>query len=747
MNDASAASAPYKQRPGVKVAYVVGLLLLVLFAFIPFDSPVELCVAVSVLAVLFLLRRLPQNGFTRTLFLALAGVLTARYFVWRVTNTIYWNDWLSSSAMIALFLAELYAIIVLFLGFFSNALPIRRKPCPPSGPAESWPSVDVLVPSYNESLELLEVTLVAATAMRYPQHKLRVYLCDDGGTDERLLSPDPELARRAKERRASCQALCEQIGVTYLTRPRNVSSKAGNLNEALQHTRGDLVLILDADHIPTADFLEKTVGFFQADPLVYMVQTPHFFINPDPLEKNHDIFGRIPSENEMFHGVIQQGLDFWNAAQFCGSAAILRRRQLDEVGGISGVTITEDAETSIRLHAKGYRSIYLNEVLISGLQPETFSGFVTQRVRWAQGMIQIFLLRNPLLYPGLSLAQRLCYFGSCFFWLFGYARLVFLLAPAAFLILGLKIYHTTPIAYLAYALPYVITNVLVADFLFGKSRWTFISEVYELLQATFAFPAIVKVFLNPWAPTFTVTPKGEFSDRDFVSDLSGPFYPLYLVTILALVLGVRRWFEFPGDRVVTVLTMAWETFNLVMLNAANGVLYERRQRRSNPRMPADMPALLEHPESKPIACRIRDLSVGGAYLIIPPGVLAPPSDLLALRVHDVARQAESVLPVQVLNRRSLPDGTIGWGVRFVTDTVEARRRVITLTHGDSERWRTYQESRQASPGIMRSFWFVVLLGTKYNGDHVRAFLLDAGQRLLLIGNSLVRTVRRVPALK
>lgn len=730
----------------LKQLSALGLLgLLVILAFIPIDSQVELRLAGVMLGALLILRRLPETGLTRILFLSLAGILTARYFAWRVTNTLHWHDPLSTFAMTALFLAELYAIIVLFLGFFANAFPIRRKPSPPQGPEESWPVVDVLVPSYNESLDLLEVTLIAAANMRYPREKLNVYLCDDGGTDERVHHPDPERARQARERRDSCQALCEQIGVTYLTRPRNLSSKAGNLNEAMQHTHGDLVLILDADHIPTADFLEKTVGFFQADDSVYMVQTPHFFINPDPLEKNHGIFGKLPGEYEMFHGVIQQGLDYWNAAQFCGSAAVLRRRHLDEVGGISGITITEDAETSLRLHAKGYRSIYLNETLISGLQPETFSGFVTQRIRWAQGMVQILLLRNPLLTRGLTLPQRICYLGSCFFWLFGYSRLVFLLAPAAFLILGLKIYDTTPIAYLSYAAPYVITNILVADYLFGKVRWTFVSEVYELLQALFAFPAIVKVFLNPWAPRFSVTPKGEFSDRDFVSDLSAPFYPLFGVTVLALGMGVHRWFVYPGDRMVTVITMAWELFNLIMLNAANGVLYERRQRRLNPRMPADIPAVLGDRSGRSVPCTVRDLSVGGAYLTgeVP---LPEDEDDWDLRVRNVAQQADSHLPVRIQNRRRLPDGSHGWGAQFLLDSLEVKTQAITLSHGDSQRWNDYQANRQTKPGILRSFWFVLLLGSKYNGEQSRAFLLDAGQRLLSFGSRLLRTLRRSPQL-
>ena len=120
------------------------------------------------------------------------------------------------------------------------------------------------------------------------------------------------------------------------------------------------------------------------------MQTPHFFLNPDPVERNLDTFDRMPSENEMFYSVIQKGLDGYNASFFCGSAAVLRRKHIMEIGGIQGETITEDAETALELHARGYHSAYVARPMVAGLSPETFSGFIVQRMRWAQGMAQIF---------------------------------------------------------------------------------------------------------------------------------------------------------------------------------------------------------------------------------------------------------------------------------------------------------------------------------------------------------------------
>ena len=99
----------------------------------------------------------------------------------------------------------------------------------------------------------------------------------------------------------------------------------------------------------------------------------------------------------MFYGIIQRGLDKWNAAFFCGSAAVLRREALDDTDGFSGVSITEDCETAIELHARGWKSVYVDKPLIAGLQPATFASFIGQRSRWAQGMMQILRFRFPLL--------------------------------------------------------------------------------------------------------------------------------------------------------------------------------------------------------------------------------------------------------------------------------------------------------------------------------------------------------------
>ena len=271
---------------------------------------------------------------------------------------------------------------MLGLSLFVVAMPLPSRPsrAQKEGSEQSnSPSVDVFIPTYNEEASLLANTVAAAKAMEYEPDKLKVWLLDDGGTLQKRNSDQVAEALAAEERHTELRQLCEDLGANYLTRDKNEHAKAGNLNNGIEHSDGDLIAVFDADHAPARDFLTETVGYFAEDPKLFLVQTPHFFLNPDPLERNLRTFERMPSENEMFYGVIQRGSDKWNAAFFCGSAAVLRRKALDDAGGFSGISITEDCETAVALHSRGWNSVYVDKPLIAGLQPATFASFIGQR--------------------------------------------------------------------------------------------------------------------------------------------------------------------------------------------------------------------------------------------------------------------------------------------------------------------------------------------------------------------------------
>src|SRR5919204_207353 len=156
--------------------------------------------------------------------------------------------------------------------------------------------------------------VLPGAAPAWPADRLRVHLLDDG--------------RREAFRRFAAEA-----GVGYVTRPDNRHAKAGNLNHALSVTHGEFIAIFDCDHVPARSFLQVTMGWLLRDRRLAIVQTPHHFYSPDPFSRNLRTAGTVPSESELFYGVIQPGIDTWNAAFFCGSCAVLRRSAVEAGGG------------------------------------------------------------------------------------------------------------------------------------------------------------------------------------------------------------------------------------------------------------------------------------------------------------------------------------------------------------------------------------------------------------------------------
>lgn len=674
------------------------------------SASTQLASGLMILAAMVALKTLRVRGYGRLLFLILGAFIVLRYIMWRSLHTLPSPDHIPSFvAALLLFAAELYAVGMFFLSVFVTSDPIRRGAPKPIVKPELVPTVDIFIPTYNEDADMLAVTVAAATQIRYPAGKMTVYLLDDGGTDQRVHHSDPTIAGQALQRRVSLQRLCGQLGARYLTREKNIAAKAGNLSSALARTSGDLVAVFDADHVPSADFLERTVGYFAEDPKLFLVQTPHYFINTDPIERNLGLSHRIPPENEMFYGLIQRGLDKWNGAFFCGSAALLRRRALDEAGGFSGDSITEDAETAIDLHSRGWRSLYVDHAMIAGLQPETFASFIGQRSRWAQGMTQIFLLKNPLFKRGLSLVQRLCYLSSSAFWFFPFGRLIFMIAPLFYLFFGLEIYRATAEEFISYTLVYMAGVFLVSNFQFRTTRWMLISELYETAQAPFLIRPILSVVLRPRSPTFRVTAKNELLQEEYLSPMAWPIIGLILLLLAGLGAAVWRFSAFPGDRTVVSVVGTWALFNLMIMFAALGAVCERRQRRSRPRVEINRTGQIEV-DGHIRRARIEDVSMGGSKVRLdytPETSSIQAGDIVTLRVT-ADPDGPPMAPVQSRVRSRVIEGNaVVLGLAFVTDQdVSAVATVSRLMFSDSALWEKRRQDQRHGPGtVVGVLWF------------------------------------------
>lgn len=558
----------------------------------PLGTDVQLEMSLGAIAVMILLWLFAKGRTGRLTFLAIGSLVVLRYIYWRLSSTLPpVSDLPGFTAGVILIAAELYCFYILAVSLVINADPLRRPP-PPQDAEDDLPTVDIFVPTYNEDRHILATTLAAAKSLDYPAHKFTVWLLDDGGTDQKCADSDPRKAEEARARRKVLQALCADLGVSYLTRRRNLHAKAGNLNNGLQNSISEIVVVLDADHVPFRSFLLDTIGHFGVDPKLFLVQTPHAFLNPDPIERNLKTFERMPSENEMFYAVGQCGLDKWNGSFFCGSAALLRRSALDEAGGFSGITITEDCETAFELHSRGWTSLYVDKPLIAGLQPETLSAFIGQRSRWCQGMLQIMLLKNPLFKSGLRPIQRLCYLSSMTFWFFPLPRLIFMAAPLLYIFFDMKIVVANVDEAIAYTATYIVVNLMMQNYLYGRVRWPFVSELYEYVQGLFLIKATAAVILSPRKPTFNVTAKNVSLDHDQLSPLALPYFIVFAVLFLAQAFATYRYSFEPGVTNLMLVVGLWNLFNLITAGAALGVATERRQTETAPSLPVDRPAVL-----------------------------------------------------------------------------------------------------------------------------------------------------------
>ncbi len=515
----------------------------------------------------------------------LSLVTTIRYLYYRTSYTLNFDGWLNTTACLMLYGAELYAILTLVLAYFQTLKIKERQPVDLAKiPEQEWLKVDIYIPTYNEDVEIVRKTTIAALACEYAPNKKKIYVLDDG-RPERYKEGDPR-REKFQARRDQLRQMCEELGCIHMTRENNDHAKAGNINTAFRKTDGDLVMILDCDHIPSRQFLLHTVGFF-CDPKVSFVQTPHWFYNPDPFERNLVTGGRIPVGNELFYKVLQKGNDFWNAAFFCGSAALIRKTHALEVGGIAVETVTEDCHTALRLHSRGYKSVYYDKIMVAGLAPDTFSSYVGQQVRWARGMAQILRLENPMFNPklNLTLAQRICYFSATSHFLYGYPRLVYAIIPTLFLLFGVNPIQGLGLETLAYALPHILLSLFTNYIIYKHVRFSFWNEIFEFVMSFQAGWVTMLALINPKLGSFNVTDKGiNISKRTFDwQSMRGLLVVVGL--IVASLVAVPYWLLLrPEDWQAVLVNTLWSGFNLILLIAALLVGFEQPQIRTAHRL-------------------------------------------------------------------------------------------------------------------------------------------------------------------
>ena len=679
------------QHPTARVVAVVfSALLMGLVISVPLDLQGQILFSLGSFGAALLLSKTPGRLSTLAM-IVLSISASSRYIYWRFTDTIGFTHWMDAALGYGLVLAELYAFAVLLIGYFQTAWPLQRRPVPMPTDVSTWPSVDVFIPTYNEPLEVVRQTVFSAMSLDWPKDRLHVYVLDDG-------------------RRTEFREFCEELGVGYLIRDNNHHAKAGNINAALQVTHSEYIAIFDCDHIPTRSFLQVCMGWFFKDTNLVMLQTPHVFFSPDPFERNLDTFHRMPNEGELFYGIVQDGNDLWNASFFCGSCAIIRRKELLEVGGIAVETVTEDAHTALKLSRLGYNTAYLEVPQAAGLATESLSGHVGQRIRWARGMAQIARTDNPLFGKGLHFGQRLCYLNAMLHFFYGLPRLVFLTAPLAYLLFGAHVFQASALMITAYALPHLAHASVTNSRIQGRFRYSFWNEVYESVLAWYIMRPVLVAAINPKLGKFNVTAKGGVIEKAYFDwTIARPYVVLLVINLIGMAVGFWKLLSSDGDETTTlVINMVWTVYNIILLGASVAVASETRQVRGTPRVAASLPAVIRFDNGRTLVCKTEDFSQHGLGLAVPPDVDIPMGSSLSVSLF--RSDEEGVFPAIVTF-----SGKGRLGVKFDNLSLHQQAELASLTFARADAWiATWGTGQRDKP--LRSLKSVIVIGLRGMGQ-------------------------------
>lgn len=663
------AKPPGNSRSLLWAALGIAFILVFLISSIPLTVDQQLLFALAALGLSLLLR--PNNEQARfrvIVLISISVIATGRYIYWRLTDSLGWMnsnieltflDYFFSMGLLA---AELYAWTVLFLGYFQTIWPLKREIMPLPDDRSLWPSVDVFIPTYNEPLKVVSASILAAKNIDWPTGRLNVYVLDDGCREE-------------------FKTFADDAGVHYIERESSEGAKAGNINHAMALTGGEFIAIFDCDHIPVRSFLTKTMGWFLRDKKLGLVQTPHLFFTPDPVERNLQVFHKVPPEGQLFYGLVQDGNDTWDATFFCGSCAVLKREALNEVGGIATDTVTEDAHTSLLIQKKGWTSAYINTPLAAGLATERLSAHIGQRRRWARGMMQIFRLDNPLLAKGLNLGQRLCYFNAMLHFLFGLPRIIFLTAPLAYLFFEAYVIQASAALIAVFALPHIFQAQVANSVMQGRYRHSFWADVYETLISAHLVGPTLGALIAPKKGTFNVTDKGGIVKQDHFDWSSSRFvFFLLILNLIGLVVAFLRLFWWnPGETGTVLINLGWTTYNSIILGAALSVSWERRQRRDTPRVHRFVDALVHTADGKTIRAMSSDMSFNDISLKIPPNTKIQRGDQVTVELFDGDQGYKFEGSAATILSRHL-------GVRFASFSPKKMSELIYFTHARDRAW-------------------------------------------------------------
>lgn len=629
------------------------------------------------------------KAWSRFLAVTILLVLIARYLMWRLLTTLNLANPINGVSSLLLLGLEAITFAVAGVQIF---LMLRERDR--SADADRYsvaveagtftPAVDILIPTFNEPSVILRRTIVGCQALEYPNKQ--VYLLDDGKREE-------------------IRQLAAELGCHYITRPGNRNAKAGNLNHGLRQTNGELIVVFDADFVPTRNFLTRTVGFFQ-NSAIALVQTHQCFYNPDQVTRNLGLEKDVPHETEIsfrHYLMLREGS---NSAPCYGSSFVMRRTALEEVGGFASKSISEDLYTGIRISARGYRTVYLNENLSAGLVPEDLVSQLSQRQRWARGTLQAFFIKeNPLTIPGLTLRQRIAYLEAILQWINTVVRGIFLLLPIAIAFFGIVPFFSNMRDWAYFFLPVYLFQLSTFAWLRHRAFGAVLSDVYSIILCVPLSATILHTLVSPFSRGFQVTPKGASTHRVvFRWKLALPLIVLWTLTAASIALQANNWVNFIGQvspemNDFVKLGVFWGSYNLFVIAVAILSLFDLPKPNPYEWFEQQRSVQLEIEDEFVYGTTVRLSEIGAEVKLAKPDFLGTRSRqtipvILHLPNEELSLKASVV---NVNHAHKTPILTLG----FEQLNTEQHRRLIELLFCNPGQWRSI-----AAPGEIRSLWLL-----------------------------------------
>ncbi len=608
--------------------------------------------------------------------IAVSLFFSIRYMLWRGFSTLNFESAGTLGVSSLLYASEIFGFIAMFLFLVQTYKSTSHSPEPVKD--ETLPTVDVVITIYNEPAEVLYYTLVCATKLDYPSDRLTMYICDDGKRDEiRRLAADFE---------------CK-----YLTREDNLHAKAGNLNNALKHSSGEFIFVLDCDHIPVSSYLKETIGFFK-DPKLAYVQCPHNFYNPDCHQKNLFLEEELAHEQELFFQIVMPGRDSGNSAIFAGSATVFRRSALEKIGYLKTQSAIEDLHTGMELHSKGYKSLFYNKRMVGCLSPQNYEGYIIQRSRWTRGGVQVFLLDNPLIKKGLTFRQRLDYLASLLYFFASVPRLVFLAVPLSFLLFSYNPIDADLMTLLYYFIPHYLFAYFAFQSIGKEYRNPIWSDVYDTSTCFILSWKVLQTIFQPEKLVFHVTPKGAESEpKEHAFHWRYVMPQLVLMALLAIgvIKGVWQMADTGTYMGPFILSCVWAVFNFLLLAASVEVAREHPQKRCSYRILRKLPCEIRNGVT--VSGTTMDISETGIQVFVDKN--EQPAGAVTV-ILDGTGYVGTIMRSQTKNDRNI------LGIKFTNLSEDDRRSLIRYMFSSPDTWdhihRSFLSPWKALVSIIRA---------------------------------------------